>query len=243
MNRFVILAVPRTGSNLLCTLLNSHPEILCHHEVFNPQGIFTALTHRQQAETISLIDRDRDPLRFLQNIWQTGVGFSCVGFKWTLGQADVVLDHVTRDQAVQKIVLRRRNRVKTFVSELVARQTQQWEVYSRKDLILPRPRVEVNPHELMSHVDRVQRFYQDLNEKLEQTRQPFVEIEYEHLARDAQHLRILRFLGVTDPHYPLSPQSVKQNPSDLRQLIANFDQVAAALRETDLYEELRDGRM
>ena len=36
--RFVILAAPRSGSNLLCTLLNSHPEILCHHEVFNPVG-------------------------------------------------------------------------------------------------------------------------------------------------------------------------------------------------------------
>ena len=36
--RFVILAAPRSGSNLLCTLLDSHPEILCHHEVFNPVG-------------------------------------------------------------------------------------------------------------------------------------------------------------------------------------------------------------
>ena len=52
MTRFVILAVPRTGSNLLCTLLNSHPEILCHHEVFNPQGIFTALTHRHQEDML-----------------------------------------------------------------------------------------------------------------------------------------------------------------------------------------------
>ena len=31
---------------MLCTLLGSHPEILCHHEVFNPSGIFYALYYR-----------------------------------------------------------------------------------------------------------------------------------------------------------------------------------------------------
>ncbi|MCA9265021.1 MAG: sulfotransferase, partial [Planctomycetales bacterium] len=69
MKRFVILAVPRTGSNLLCTLLNSHPEILCHHEVFNPQGIFLALTQRDRPHSLpSLDERNRDPLRFLDEV-------------------------------------------------------------------------------------------------------------------------------------------------------------------------------
>ena len=41
--RFVVVAVRRAGSNMLCTLLDSHPAILCHHELFNPRGIFYAL--------------------------------------------------------------------------------------------------------------------------------------------------------------------------------------------------------
>ena len=44
--RFVVLAVPRVGSNYLCSLLNSHPEILCHHELFHPKGIYLAYGYK-----------------------------------------------------------------------------------------------------------------------------------------------------------------------------------------------------
>ena len=82
MQRFVVLAVPRTGSNLLCTLLNSHPEILCHHEVFNPQGIFLALSHRDQVQQFGdMTDRDQEPLAFLESVWDSGANHRCVGFK------------------------------------------------------------------------------------------------------------------------------------------------------------------
>ena len=243
MNRFVILAVPRTGSNLLCTLLDSHPRILCHHEVFNPQGIFTALPYRNKPDNLSLADRDRDPLGFLHSLWRTGMGHACVGFKWTLGQPEVVLNHVALDKGIKKFVLRRRNRIKTYVSETIARQLQQWEVYSAADVILPRPRVQVNPQRLLAHVQRTERFYQRLGETLRQTQQPFIELDYENLADAAEHLRMLRFLGVDGPQDRLRPTSVKQNPTELRQLIANFDELAAALRDSDLYEELQDCEM
>ena len=74
MTRFVILSVPRAGSNLLCTLLNSHPEVLCHHEVFNPRGIFYALTHRDGSFSVgSVAERQRDPLGFLERLWDAHV--------------------------------------------------------------------------------------------------------------------------------------------------------------------------
>ena len=60
--RFVILAAPRSGSNQLCTLLNSHPEILCHHEVYNPSAIFYALEYRGGSLDLGTID-DRDRRR------------------------------------------------------------------------------------------------------------------------------------------------------------------------------------
>ena len=64
--RFAIVAAPRTGSNMLCTMLNAHPEILCHHEIFNPAGIHYALDHRDgQFELGSMAERDRYPTAFL----------------------------------------------------------------------------------------------------------------------------------------------------------------------------------
>ena len=153
MMRFVILAAPRTGSNLLCTLLNSHAEILCHHELFNPQGVFTALDFQDDAIACSPGQRDRDPIAFLGRVWETHFNHQCVGFKWTRGQNEQVLAHVLGDASIKKIVLRRRNRVKTYVSEMIAKQTEQWEVYRQHELVLPRPRVTIDHHALLQHID------------------------------------------------------------------------------------------
>ena len=90
--RVVVLAAPRTGSNLLCTLLNSHSDVLCHHEIFNPEGIFYAITHRDGSLDLGSIQaRDRAPLAFLDRVWQAHEGKACVGFKMTRGQNEQVL--------------------------------------------------------------------------------------------------------------------------------------------------------
>ena len=162
MSKFAIIAAPRTGSNLLCTLLNSHPEILCHHEVFNPDGIFTALTHRNEHLDLgSLEERDRDPLGFLQRVWERQAEDYqlSVGFKWTRGQNDSRLTACLDDSNVKKIVLKRRNRIKTFISEKIAQRTQQWEVYSQPELIWPRPQVTVDRDELFDHISLNNQFY------------------------------------------------------------------------------------
>ena len=240
MTRFVILAVPRTGSNLLCTLLNSHPQILCHHEVFNPQGVFTALDYHCQGLTVeSLRQRDDDPLGFLDRVWQTGTEGRCVGFKWTRGQNVDVLKSVVGDAHVKKIVLRRRNRIKTFVSEKIAQQTQQWEVYAHHELTLPRPSIHVDAQELIQHIASNQHFYADLLADLARFGQPYLEVDYEALLDDSTPVRMLEFLDVP-LDVPLTAASVKQNSTDLRDTIANFSELAASLPDDGLITELHD---
>ncbi len=242
MTRFVILAVPRTGSNLLCTLLNSHPRILCHHEVFNPQGVFTALDYRGKGlEVPSLQQRDDDPLGFLDRVWQTGESDDpCVGFKWTRGQNQDVLKQVLEDSGVKKIVLRRCNRMKTYVSELIAQKTQQWEVYSGHELMMPRPRVHVDVGQLLEHIATNQRFYDELSANLSRHKQPHLEIEYEVLLDREIQLRMLDFLAVASRDWPLTAASVKQNSTDLRDSIANFAELRNCLTDGKLMAELHD---
>jgi LPS sulfotransferase NodH len=238
MTRFVILAVPRTGSNLLCTLLNSHPQILCHHEVFNPQGVFTALDYRGQGLTVeSLQQRDDDPLGFLDRVWQTGTDCNCVGFKWTRGQNVEVLKSVVGDARIKKIVLRRRNRIKTFVSEKIAQQTQQWEVYSPHELALPRPSIHVDAKELLLHIESNQHFYVELLAELSRLGQPHLEVDYETLLDGSATVRMLEFLDVS-PDVLLTAASVKQNSTDLRDTISNFSELAASLPDDGLISEL-----
>src|SRR4051794_40219654 len=60
--RFVILAAPRTGSNMLVTLLGSHPDVLCHHELFNDTGIYYAVPLRGGGFDLGTMeDRLHDP--------------------------------------------------------------------------------------------------------------------------------------------------------------------------------------
>ncbi len=239
--KFVILAVPRTGSNLLCTLLNSHPEILCHHEVFNPDGIFTAVTHRDRDLGLGTVcERDAAPLEFLEKVWATGQGYGCVGFKWTRRQNENVLAAVVQDAGIRKIVLRRRNRIKTYVSDKIAQQTQQWEVYSRDELQWPRPRIVADKEELLEHMAVNERFYRRLEDMLASHRQHGFSLCYEDLLDRAQQRRLLEFLQVQDLDCPLEAVSVKQNPTDLRDVIANYDDFSASIRREGLEEELHD---
>ena len=241
MTQFVILAAPRTGSNLLCTLLNSHPDILCHHEVFNPQGIFVALTHRDVPFDLgSPQQRDRDPLGFLDRVWESGRSYASVGFKWTRGQNELVLASVLADRGVQKIVLRRGNRIKTFVSEKIAHRTDQWEVYCEQELVAHRPQVCVEPEELRRHIALNEQFYDDLRAALIRTAQPHFELEYEASFSPREQTRLLRFLGVDPRRGSLKAASVKQNSTDLRDLVANFDQLAQSFAGSDLEDELHD---
>jgi LPS sulfotransferase NodH len=237
--RFVILAAPRSGSNLLCALLNSHPEILCHHEIYNPSGVYYALDYRDGSLDLGTIEaRDRAPLKFLERVWFTTLGHGCVGFKMTRGQNEQVLENVLRDPGVRKIVLKRRNRIKTYVSTLVAERSGQWEVYSEADLIKSKPKVELSVTDLRTHIALNEVYYARIDAELRFTGQEALDVAYEDLDNPAVHSHLLGELGVTRRSIPLKSRSIKQNSSDLRQLVANYDEVLKALKGTEMVAEL-----
>lgn len=241
MTRFAILAAPRTGGNLLCSLLDAHPDILCHHEIFNPKGIRCAHSLRRAPLDLgSMTERDRDPLFFLDRVWNAPRGHASVGFKMSRGQSEIVLRSVLADTQIRKIVLRRRNRLKTFVSERIALETGQWEVYDAADLPVRRNPVRILREDLERHVALNERFYEELMTPITQGEQPWMEIYYEDLLSLDEQCRLLAFLSVDAPSRPLAPESVKQNTGDLRALIANFSELDATLESTEFHAELHD---
>jgi LPS sulfotransferase NodH len=233
--RFVILAAPRTGSNMLCSLLNSHADILCHHELFNPSGIYYALGYRDGSLDLGSIEqRDRQPVEFLDRIWQHPLGFSSVGFKMTRGQDERVLQAVLEDRRVRKILLRRSNVVRTYVSELIANQTGRWEVYDQAELPAEPSRVRVDLHDLQRHLTLNNEFYARLEEVLGSTCQEYFSTCYEHLSLNGEHRQLLRFLEVSPNEINLTPRSVRQNPEPLSRLIANYHEVESVLSGKEL---------
>jgi hypothetical protein len=197
-----------------------------------------------------LDQRDADPIGFLDRVWKTGSNEAaeapketkarCVGFKWTRGQNLDVFKHVVEDDGVRKIVLRRRNRIKTYVSEKIAQATDQWEVYSRSELVMPRPRVHVQLVELRHHIEQNEHFYSDLSAALALSNQPHLKLEFETLFDRNVQVQLFQFLEVSSPEIPPVVGSVKQNSSDLRDSIANFDELSASLADSELRMELMD---
>lgn len=226
---------------MLCTLLNSHPDVLCHHELFNPNGIFYALDYRDGSLDFGSMEmRDQSPLPFLQRVWEHTQGAACVGFKMTRGQNDAIMRTVIEDPGVLKIVLYRRNRLKTFVSEQLARQTDRWEVYEKDELSNDTPKLRVDVRSLKAHCDLNDRFYQDIQNTLQSSRQPWIEAVYEKILSGSEQARLLESLGVRATHARLTQSSIKQNDTDLRTHIENFQELEIALDGSEYLAELYD---
>jgi LPS sulfotransferase NodH len=237
--RFVILAAPRSGSNLLCTLLNSHPEVLCHHEIFNPAGIFYALDHRDGSLDLGTIEaRDRAPAAFLERLWRARLGQRSTGFKFTRGQDERALEIVLHDRGIRKIVLRRINQLKSYVSAKIAEKTGQWEVYREADLVANRPKIAVDFEEFRRHAAENDRFYAGIEQVLDRTGQSPLCVNYERLFDEDEQARWSRFLGVSRLPVPLRAASVKQNPTDLRRIISNYDDILIKVRGSAMEAEL-----
>ncbi len=235
--RFVVLAAPRTGSNWLCTLLDSHPEILCHHEIFNPERILYSLSCRGKLDLGTLEQRNRDPLGFLDRVWDACSGYRAVGFKLNRGQNEAVFRAVLADPDVRKIVIRRRNRIKTYVSEVIAERTGEWESYPGIPLSEEKPSVDVDLAALRRHIELNETYYSRICNALRSMGQSWLELTYEKLTTEEERLRLLHFLSVT-PEVTLRESTRKQISQDLRDLIANFSELGALLRGTELEADL-----
>lgn len=240
--RFAIFAAKRSGSNMLCTLLDAHPRITCHHELFNPRGVFVALRWRGLASSaVDLRARDDDPLGHLARVWAgswppvpaalaSEPPVLARGFKLTRGQAAVIEAALLDDPTVAKIVLRRANLLATLVSEKIAVALDEWEVYDADELATVRPRVRVEAEELRAHVDAVAHWYAALERRMSASGQRWLELDYETLEHHAAQRRVLGYLGVGPCERAIVPRSVRQNPAPLAERISNYDELAASLR-------------
>jgi len=238
MIRFVVLATPRSGSNWLCSLLDSHPAVLCHHELFNPEGIHVALSQRGSDLGFGgLAARERDPEQLLARAWAQHLGHAAVGFKLNRGQAPAILARVLADPAVRKIVIRRRNRIRSLVSERIAEVSGAWESYAGLELSPVTQPVLVPPAALRRHAADNRAFYDHIAAALKHGGQQAFELAYEEVGDPAVQRRLLTALEVA-PDVALKAGTRRQNPAPLPDLIANFAELAEALKGTDLEAEL-----
>eukprot|EP00232_Nephroselmis_pyriformis_P003285 CAMPEP_0182908230 /NCGR_PEP_ID=MMETSP0034_2-20130328/35097_1 /TAXON_ID=156128 /ORGANISM="Nephroselmis pyriformis, Strain CCMP717" /LENGTH=262 /DNA_ID=CAMNT_0025044397 /DNA_START=162 /DNA_END=947 /DNA_ORIENTATION=- len=124
LNRFVLIAFPRSGSSLLKWWLHRHPDLLMHGEVFNPKVGYHVLSDKlgqgERAAAMRKLERNKysAPGRAMEAVWLAGGNFSHVGFKLQVDHLPwkVVDSLLLQDPSVKKIVLKRRNLLASYVS-------------------------------------------------------------------------------------------------------------------------------
>ena len=234
VKRFVILAAPRTGSNMLCTMMQSHPDVLCHHEIFNPRDCYYALPLRNNSFHLgSVEERDNDPLAFLDRVWENCFHYQCIGFKMTLFQQPKILQTICEDASIHKIILKRRANLRTYVSRLIAEKNDVWEDYRSEDVLTPPSSVFVDYQNLKSSINDNHKFYLYLDKMIIG---PSTNIEYESLFVQEERNRLLDEMGLKI--HTLKEQSRQQNPYKLSRLVENKYQLIEIFESNTEDEDL-----
>jgi LPS sulfotransferase NodH len=217
MTRFLIIAPARSGSTLLREMLNRHPEVCCHGEVFGVHRVLGHSTHAMRAldPELALKLRRRDPVAFLEaQVFASKrpvTGFKLLYSQMLQMEFAPVLQRLIEMPDLRVVHLWRRDLIARHVSEarlrLKAAQRQAapgtgatLEHALRPALVERACRIN-----LAGRACAVQLF----------ARQPAMALDYEHFIEDqaAQSTRLCSFLGVDPQRWPPLPDKGGE-PSD-----------------------------
>lgn len=245
--RFVILTAPRSGSNMLVSILDAHPQITCFGELMRKTAPDMARDgYRGALKALSRVDprfrddevRFNEAAAFLDEAFTKLASSSIVGFKLMLAQHKDLMRQLIDDPTWTKIVLRRANTLAAYSSEKIAKITGQGSV--REGTEVKRAKALFEPKPFGRFMKRRKQQYEGVYSRLEASSQTYLDLEYLELVSGDGVRRILDFLGA-DPNRAAPPRTIKRNPSNLLERFENPDDVACYLRNNGLSEWQSEG--
>jgi len=225
---FVLFAEMRTGSNYLEDSLNAFPDITCYGEVYNP----TFLGHHNRFELFGydMERREKDPLGLLNRMIEATDGIA--GFRLFHDHDDRVVDAVLPNRRIAKVILTR-NPLESYVSRKIASETGQWRLTDMKNARTAKIRFDAG--EFDDLLDALIPFQDRLRHGLQVSGQTAFHIRYEDI-NDPEILNgLARYLGSAAEVEKTSQKLKKQNPSDLRDKVENYDEMVAELQNLDRF--------
>ena len=234
-DKFMISCIARCGSSMLCTMLDSHPQVLCHGEIlagrYESSGPYHYLIKREFDIAEWLHDyRQARPESFLYDVCFNPAGNKSVGFKFKLEESldpayKVFRDLVVADKDIKIIHLQREDILDQYISLQATRQTGVFLVRSRGKRPKLKP-FDIDVPDLISYVREARRKQEAAEEMYKD--HDCLHLTYEELceSQSAAYQKILSFLEV--PHASLSTTMVKVLKKNT-DLVLNLDQVNEAL--------------
>lgn len=234
---FIIVGMPRTGSSLLLTTLQQHPEILAFSELFHPVLQERSGPHaiRRNAAAIYFDPSTGSAMEFLENwVWcQINNSYPAVGFK-VFGD---YLKHPSTEglfvklkeniQDIRVIHIKRLNYLDVYVSKMIASKTGVWlkrcDLKSADQSKEQDVRITINPTD-------AEKFFLSMIEvddffSRHFCGEKYLPIYYEQISDSLQNEanRIFDFLGVEARS--VTAQLKKQIKKPKQEIIENFDEL------------------
>jgi hypothetical protein len=237
---FAVVGTQRTGTTVIRTLLDSHPEVRCIGEAFlmswPGETGYAAFLRKNFARRIRhFVDRRALTGEYLDRLF-AAPRVRASGFKLMHSQFRRFPSVVTelRERGGRAIHIVRGNVLKTLISREVARANKLY--HTEKQVRLQR--IRLNPRTLLRRLDRIDGENRAWTRLLRGI--PHHRTLYEAFQRDnaGELQKLLRFLGV-DPTPDLTSPFVKMSPDRMADIVENYDVVKRRLRGT-AYERCLD---
>jgi LPS sulfotransferase NodH len=224
--RFIILSRSRTGSNLLVSFLNSHPNIVTKGE------IFVNLNKRNYNEILSEVFSP-------QPYSVKAVGFKIFYYHPLDDNSGGIWDYLINQKNLRVIHLKRRNILRTLISRKIAEIQDVWTI---TDPASPNNNKQKSVSFTVNELERMfiqTREWETRGDKMFRDHK-LLTIYYEDMiAYPEDNFRRLADLFAV-PYTSPKTNLVKQNPEKISDLLINFEELKSAFVGTEWQEFFED---
>lgn len=230
---FIIFGHGRSGSNLLRSLLNSHPEIDCIDEPFNP----IVLKNKKKWIRLLIVNFPVLYVRLLSTKYPDKYfGFKL--FSWHLKNANAIPEKLEK-LGWKVIYISRKNILKQAFSKLIGKQNK---LYVRTNELISIDEVfDIPVKDVVNQIKRIQKLLIQESEALEYVNH--LHIIYEDDLKnmdqwDTTSTKVFHKLGL-EPVKTVSKTFVTDSRTD-KERIANFDEIIDHLNKNGFSEQVKE---
>ncbi|MCA1749775.1 MAG: hypothetical protein LC634_09735 [Sphingomonadales bacterium] len=235
--RFVLFSMPRTGSNMMVSLLKSHPRIACLSAIFSKVGWTdwseadrkAPRPHKLAALPAKWNDRDTriaEMEAFLERLLALYGGKPAFGFKQHLGGLS---DRATRRVVEQRwaaVILERSNLLAAYSSDRLVEETGEGSVMVGETPT--RATVPFDAADFEEFVTRRRTNYDHWSREVAASGAPYMTIDYCDARAPGGLDPVAEFLGLETGQFG-DPSTRKRNPDDILSRFSNPDEARAWL--------------
>jgi LPS sulfotransferase NodH len=216
---FVIFGRMRCGSSLLCSLLDSHPDVRCELELLHRERYRGGLAGTEAHLRSQLFDLPGPPIRGCKILYHQTFGI----------RTSAKLVALLRQLDCKFIHLIRWNQLDSFVSHMLAKRSRIWNAFRSKHVnrhfVQERPGIHeeynqpiyIDPIEYMAYKEKTRVWARRIGELCPDALRVHYEDLYERMPM------VLEFLGAKAA--PLTADTIKLRTRPKSELILNYDEL------------------